>query len=163
MQTQSIYTNIFVKRSHFLPEQCLSAQSLLPVNPSRARRCNIRGVRRFLILFLALLLPLQAVTVTAATISAQAGEAFEHTQRSKAHNVAETRISGAACACQNSGPAGAHCLLPHACSHFGLTMIARLPATSVFLLPSALRPQAETPSFKSVVLDVPSPPPTHIA
>lgn len=116
-------------------------------------------MRRLLVVLLAFVLPLKA---TAAGVVPIVG-APEHAHVPAHAQVVAHGIGHAHDDCGGHAaevPAAADTLHEHACPHLGMASVAPVPATfePERFVPRA--PSASAANFVSVVLDVPSPPPT---
>jgi hypothetical protein len=118
-------------------------------------------MRRLLLIVLALVLPLKAVAAGVVPIVG----APEHAHV-PAHAAAQTTVA------QKHDDCGAHAaevpadretLHEHACPHLGMAFVAQSPATFGPERSAPRAPDTFAANFVSVVLDVPSPPPTRRA
>ncbi|MGE5338245.1 MAG: hypothetical protein ACM3PU_10470 [Gemmatimonadota bacterium] len=123
--------------------------------------------RLFLILF-AILIPLQSAAAAIVSIAGMPGMATANCEQTfsaqsaiAAHEVVATSDCG--CGDHTGAPSANHGSMHHSCPHLGIATIAMpcaaLPA--IFALNSPVR--TEHASFDSIVLGVPSPPPTFLA
>jgi len=118
-------------------------------------------MRRLLILVLALLLPLQAAV--AASLSpfgmADANCEVQHSSRLHFNGSHASQIGSGDC-----DGAGGHGGCGHyACPHSAMVFIAMPCAGVPFVASASMVPAAARVAYDSIVLDVPSPPPTFIA
>lgn len=123
-------------------------------------------MKRFLAILLALVIPLQSVMAANGagvgmqrTGCAQTPSISEHQQHASAQ--ATHVIDAFACDCGAvSSSVGHHTLHHGGCGHLSFSIVA---AVANGVLPTAMAgtpPDSKRASFESVVLDVPSPPPT---
>lgn len=120
-------------------------------------------MRRFLVLLVALLIPLQSSLAAVVSIAGMPKFGCEHALASMAHEAAAGTGAGmhAAVRCISSGAHGS--VHGHSCPHIGGLAIAMTLPTVPADSSAATPPQVESASFKSIVLDVPSPPPTRLS
>ena len=126
---------------------------------------------RFLAIVLALVIPLQSAWAAIGPVvgGVDAGCARSTWSAAAHHDHAEphagARAAGATdCHCEGLPHGGAHrAVHHHGCSHFGVAMAAAALAEAAPPAPAGSAPDSTSASFESVVLDVPSPPPTALA
>lgn len=119
------------------------------------------GMRRFLALVLAVLLPLHLAA--AANLSVPAGH-NGHCDHHAAVLAGGPCGTCAAHAMTGSTACAAHgATAGHHCPHFGTVAAAPAAGLSSAIVPALADPEAERWSFKAIVLDVPLPPPTRLA
>lgn len=121
-------------------------------------------MRRVLLLLLALLIPMQSAVAAVVTIAGMPNIGCEQTLSAKGATVTHGMGAVSDCDCGDHGaaPGGGHGSMHHSCPHFGIATIA-MPCTALPAIFSLNAPvPTEHASFDSVVLRVPSPPPTFL-
>lgn len=123
-------------------------------------------MKRVFAIVLAFLIPLQAALGAVVPITGVGGHACERgltpLGQQGAHSAATVNDSG--CNCKFAACDGAHGTIgSHACPHPGIAFVA---IAALQVQPHALSgalPESKHVSFVSIVLEVPSPPPTRLA
>lgn len=123
-------------------------------------------MKRFLAMLFALLIPLQSATGAIVPIAGMGAGGCEGSVALAAHQGHPGRLlaDGTGCDCASVSHGGTHGGgVDHACPHLGMTTVAAAPATQLTFSAGYTAPTAKRASFDSIVLDVPSPPPTRNA
>jgi len=120
-------------------------------------------MRRFFVILFAVLMPLQSALAAVAAVSALPRidcDPFRMVQR---HDVAPTMTATAAdCACEAAGASTHGALGHHACPHLSMAVIPIAGPTMPAIASRSTAPAFEPAPFDSIVLAVPSPPPTFL-
>jgi len=121
-------------------------------------------MRRFLILVLVLLLPIQAAVAASLSPSGMADASCEAQHSSRLHvNGSHASQIGSGDCDGAGGHGGCGSCGHHACPHTAMVFIA-MPCAAIPIIASAgTVPAAARVAYDSIVLDVPSPPPTLVA
>ncbi len=123
-------------------------------------------MKRFLAILFAILIPLQSALGAIVPITGMFAQGCEQSVALAAHEEHPGRMiaDASSCECASVSHGGAHGMVDdHACPHLGMATIAVAPATSYSFPAVYAAPTAKHASFDSIVLDVPSPPPTCLA
>ena len=124
------------------------------------------AMKRFLAILLALLIPLQSAMGAIVPITGMGARGCEQNVALAVHQGHSGGLlaDASVCECASVSHRGAHGVVDdHACPHLGMATVAVAPATQQISLAGDTAPTAKHASFDSIVLDVPSPPPTQIA
>lgn len=123
-------------------------------------------MKRFLAMLFALLIPMQSAMGAVVPITGMGSGGCDQSLASALHhgNTVGPNASASACDCARTAHSGAHGIADdHACPHLGMAFVAVAPAASQFPPVVLATPESTHASFDSIVLDVPSPPPTRSA
>lgn len=123
-------------------------------------------MKRFLAMLFALLVPLQSAMGAVVPITVMGSGGCDPSFAPALHhgNTVGSNASASACDCASTAHSGAHGIGDdHACPHLGMAFVAVAPATRQFSPVVLATPKSKHASFASIVLDVPSPPPTRSA
>ncbi len=123
-------------------------------------------MKRFLAILFAILIPLQSAMGAIVPITGMGARGCQQSAALAAHqgHPGGTLVDASGCECAGVSHGGAHGIVDdHACPHLGMATIAVAPATSHSFPAVYAAPTEKHASFVSIVLDVPSPPPTRSA
>jgi hypothetical protein len=123
-------------------------------------------MKRFLAFLLAFLIPLQSAIATIVPIAGTGHLGCEQglTLAGPQGHRGKAAADRSACDCDGAAHSGAHGIVhSHACPHLGVATVAVASACIQPYLSAGPVPEAMQAAFISVVLDVPSPPPTRFA
>jgi len=118
---------------------------------------------RFLALLLALVVPLQSAWAAIGPIANRVEAGCAQTLSIATHldHAGAQAANDPDCDCDSLPHAKVHGIVHHhGCAHMGVAMATTGSAAVSPVLAAGAAPQSEHASFESVVLDVPSPPPT---
>lgn len=140
-------------------------RNLLPIKGSQSRMKNNSCMRRLVILLFAFLIPLQSAVAAIVSIAGMPSFGCEQTLSAKKQSAASIGASGLTtdCGCGDvhTAPAGGHGTAhDHACPHLGMVTIAMTCAELPTLASASAPAHSQHNEFDSIVLGVPSPPPT---
>jgi hypothetical protein len=123
-------------------------------------------MKRVFAIVLAFLIPLQSALGAVVPITSAGGHACERRLTPPGHQGAyrAATVDDSGCSCKSAACAGAHgTMSSHACPHLGAAFVAIAPLQVQPHAFSSVLPESKHVSFVSIVLDVPSPPPTRLA
>jgi hypothetical protein len=126
----------------------------------------VGAMKRFLAILFALLIPLQSGMGAIVPITGMGARGCEQSVALAAHqgDPGALLADPSDCECAIVSHGGAHGIVDdHACPHLGMATVAVAPATNQTFSAGHTAPTAKHASFDSIVLDVPSPPPTRLA
>jgi hypothetical protein len=115
----------------------------------------------------AILIPLQSAVGAVVSIAGMPGMPTSNCEQTLAKGavVANGAVASSDCGCGDHGvaPSASHGSMHHSCPHLGIATIAMpcAPLPAIYSLNTPV--QTEHASFDSIVLRVPSPPPTFLA
>lgn len=126
----------------------------------------VTAMKRFIAILFAILIPLQSAMGAIVPITGMGARGCEQTVALAVHqgHSGGGLTDASACECASVSNRGAHGIVDdHSCPHLGMATVAVAPTTSYSLPAVYTAPADKHASFDSIVLDVPSPPPTRIA
>jgi hypothetical protein len=120
-------------------------------------------MKRFLAILLALMIPMQSAWSAIGPIASRFHAGCAQTVSTATHQdhsgMQAANVSD--CDCGALPHTGVHTFVHHhGCVHFGVAMLTAATADASPPAPAGAAPDSKHASFESVVLDVPSPPPT---
>ena len=123
-------------------------------------------MKRFFAILLAIMIPLQSGWATIGPIAGMGNDGCEQgvTLAGDPVHPGGLTVDRSACDCDSASHSGAHGIAhSHACPHLGMATLAIASTSAQPFLSDGAIPEAKQASFVSIVLDVPSPPPTRLA
>ncbi len=118
---------------------------------------------RFVAFLLALVLPLQSAWAAIAPVMSRVDPDCAQTLTIATHHdhSSAQMANTPDCDCTGLPHSGTHGIVHHlGCAHFGAAMATAASAVAAPIARAGAAPASKHPLFESVVLDVPSPPPT---
>ena len=161
---QSARRHRFDKKTTSLATPRNPSELVLSQEVPRSEVQNSHMKRVFAIL-LAIVVPLQSAMGAIVPITGMSRQACEQLVTRMEHQGQHGAAADqSVCECNEAAPGGAHGMMGnHACPHLGMATVATAPTNLQLVEAARALPETTHASFISIVLEVPSPPPTRVA